>query len=123
MPIRPGKGNQAVNQPRRTRVAFMLSSVLALASVGLLIGAAPANASDLTLTYTYDGTTGADGTPQSWTVPAGVTSATFDLWGASGGSAAAGLPGGQGGHVVATVPVTPGQTFTIMVGGRGGDAT
>ena len=110
-------------KPRRIHVALMFSSVLALASAGLAVGAGPASASDLSLTFSYNGSTGADGSPQTWTVPAGVRSATFDLKGASGGDAPIDTLGGRGGHVVATLAVTPGQTFTIMVGGRGGDAT
>ncbi len=68
----------------------------------------------------------------SWVVPAGVTRATFDVYGASGGSAAhveapgtvvvTGV-GGMGAHVHATLSVQAGQTLTIVVGGRGGDAT
>ena len=45
------------------------------------------------------------GTPQLWTVPAGVTSVQVDVRGAQGG----GTYGGFGGRVVTTVPVIPGQ--------------
>jgi Glycine rich protein len=68
----------------------------------------------------------------SWTVPAGVTRATFDVYGAGGGRAAYPKPpspapivtgmGGMGAHVRATLSVQAGQTLTAVVGGLGGDA-
>jgi hypothetical protein len=67
----------------------------------------------------------------SWTVPAGVSQAMFDVYGAGGGQggllnistgefAGAGL-GGLGAHVRARMSVQAGQTLTIVVGGRGAD--
>src|SRR3954470_5987087 len=53
------------------------------------------------------------GAAQTWTVPAGGTSATFDVFGAQGGG------GGKGGEVKATLPVTPGDALQIVVGGMG----
>ena len=61
-------------------------------------------------TVTFDFT----GAAETWTVPAGVTSATFDLYGARGG-----IGGGLGGRVTATLNVTPGATYQILVGGLG----
>jgi hypothetical protein len=70
------------------------------------------------------------GSAQTWTVPDGVTSATFYVYGGGGG--AGGNNGGvvnnsgSGGHgagVQATLPVEPGQQITIDVGGRGKNAT
>jgi Glycine rich protein len=58
---------------------------------------------------------------QAWTVPAGVTSATFDAYGAQGGSSA-NNSGGKGAHARATIGVTPGETLIIYVGGTGGVA-
>src|SRR5580765_9088385 len=60
------------------------------------------SAGTTTCTFSYTGAA------ESWTVPAGVTSATFDLYGAEGGSFApiallGGGSGGQGGHVQAMV--------------------
>jgi len=59
----------------------------------------------------------------SWTVPANVTSITFDLWGGGGAGAgtvnnsAGGLAGGAGGtHVLSTITVTPGQVIYYTVG-------
>lgn len=55
----------------------------------------------------------ASGAPETWTVPAGVTSATFDLYGAQGGK---GSYGGLGGRVTATLAVTPGASYQVRVG-------
>ncbi len=60
---------------------------------------------------------------QMWEVPAGVTSATFEVFGAQGGTGALaggtrGL-GGLGAQVSATLPVSAGQQFQVMVGGAG----
>jgi Glycine rich protein/IPT/TIG domain len=66
-----------------------------------------------TVTCAY---TGAD---QGWTVPAGVTEATFAVYGAQGGGAVAGQ-GGLGGEARATFSVTPGSALTVAVGGAGG---
>jgi len=56
---------------------------------------------------------------QTWTVPANVTSITVDARGAQGGSYSFGN-GGNGGRVVATIPVVPGQTISVFVGGSPG---
>ena len=60
--------------------------------------------------------TGAD---QSWTVPAGVTNATFYLLGAGGGGGRA-FGGGGGGYATGSYSVTPGNVLTIVVGQGGG---
>ncbi len=75
-----------------------------------------------TLSYT--------GSAQTWTVPAGVTQATFDAFGAQGGRGSriyntnCGLPGdgGLGGQATATVTVTRGTMNQLNVGGVGADA-
>lgn len=80
--------------------------------VGLVLaGAGPASATTLTFA--------ASASPQAWKVPAGVTSATFDLLGAQGGAFAGGVPGGLGGEATATIAVTPGETVAIYVGLQG----
>ncbi|MEI6882064.1 MAG: glycine-rich protein, partial [Bacteroidota bacterium] len=58
------------------------------------------------------------GSQQTWTVPAGVTSITVDAQGAQGGTSGYGT-GGLGGRLQATLPVTPGATLFINVGGQG----
>ncbi|MFB7612213.1 Ig-like domain-containing protein [Streptomyces gardneri] len=64
----------------------------------------------------------------SFTVPAGVTAVTVDLYGAEGGSAAGyvtpnppqdGAPGGLGGHTRAGLAVTPGQVLQLTLGAAG----
>lgn len=65
------------------------------------------------------------GSAQTFTVPAGVTSVTVTAAGAQGGQAydvVAGTSGigGKGALVVSAVPVTPGETLVLMVGGEGG---
>jgi Glycine rich protein/Bacterial Ig domain len=63
-------------------------------------------------------TCGFTGGAQSWTVPPGVTEATFDLSGSQGGSSLV-ARGGKGARAVATLPVTPGDVYEIRVGGVG----
>ena len=57
----------------------------------------------------------------TWTVPAGVTVATFEVWGGGGGGASnhGGGGGGGGYSKVANVSVTPNTTYTVNVGGGG----
>ncbi|MEI6764814.1 MAG: glycine-rich protein, partial [Bacteroidota bacterium] len=54
------------------------------------------------------------GSQQTWTVPAGVTNITIDAQGAQGG----GAYGGLGGRAIGTMPVTPGSTLYVYVGGQ-----
>ena len=81
----------------------------------------------LAVTFGPTGLAGADtttltfnctGSAQTWTVPAGVTSATVDAFGAQGG-AGLNASGGLGGRATASIPVTPGQTIQINVGCAG----
>jgi hypothetical protein len=68
---------------------------------------------------------------QTWTVPTGVTCATFELVGGGGGGGARcccdcyhqGMGGSAGNYVAMTIPVTPGDTYTLCVpyGGRVAD--
>ena len=68
-----------------------------------------------TTTFNY---TGSD---QSWTVPTGVSSATFYLIGAGGGGGIS-YAGGGGGYATGTYAVTAGQVLKIIVGQGGGGA-
>ena len=52
-------------------------------------------------------------------MPAGITQATFNVAGAQGGKGA--FDGGLGARVIATLPLTPGETIQINVGGKGLD--
>lgn len=65
-------------------------------------------------------------------IPAGVTSATFDVFGAEGGlggssfisgNIISGAAGGRGGHATSTITVTPGDIIQINVGGKGNPGT
>jgi hypothetical protein len=69
-----------------------------------------------------------DNTPggsESFIVPAGVTSITVSVWGAGGGgggsdtNGSGGSGGGGGGATTTTIAVTPGDTFTYIVGAGG----
>ena len=53
-------------------------------------------------------------------MPPGVLAATFDVYGAQGGSIPNFAVGGTGGHARATLPVTPGEIVNLLVGGVGG---
>lgn len=55
------------------------------------------------------------GAKQTWTVPAGISRATFELFGGPGESSE------PRGHVLAGFKVSPGETFAIEVGGPGDD--
>lgn len=61
------------------------------------------------------------GSSCNWTVPAGVTSVQFQLWGPGGGNSGqcccGGTPfGPTGSYMVSTVPVTPGQIYCLCSG-------
>jgi Glycine rich protein len=59
------------------------------------------------------------GGAQSWVVPAGVTQAVFEVSGAEGGGTSYYPFAGWGGRATATLPVTPGETIHVYVGGAG----
>jgi hypothetical protein len=68
-----------------------------------------------TMTFSYTGAV------QSWTVPCGVTSASFTVDGAAGAANAQGnVAGGLGGSATGTLAVAQGQVLEIFVGGTGG---
>jgi len=102
-------------------LSTMMLAILLAGGLALVAGSPAARAavdcqtsgSNVVCTFTH---TGAD---QSWTVPPGVTQATFDVFGAQGGSEAIGRPGGGGGKAHATFDVTPGDTLQVNVGGVG----
>jgi hypothetical protein len=67
----------------------------------------------VTCTVTYTGAA------QTWSVPDGVTQATFTVYGAQSGSIDGFGTGGGGGATTATLPATAGQNLQIIVGGQG----
>lgn len=66
------------------------------------------------------------GSPQTWTVPANVTTVGLSVWGAQGGDGGKGTytagVGGNGGYAAGTLSVSPGDILTIIVGGMGQSA-
>jgi hypothetical protein len=90
--------------PFRPSAGIVAGCLALLLTAGL---AAPASGA----TQTFD-------TPGDhlWVVPAGVTTATFDLNGGSG-AGVGGSIGGKGGETAATISLTPGETLNINVGG------
>lgn len=97
----------------RTPRILTLAMATIVGSVMLSFGAvSPANAVPTTVNF------GCTGGNQTWTVPPGVTSATFTVDGAAGGdNNFSGV--GPGGRAAGTLVVTPGQVFTIVVGCEG----
>ena len=68
------------------------------------------------------------GNVQKYVVPSGITQLDLQVWGAEGGkgtysSSTSLYNGGKGGYSHGTMPVTPGDTLYIYVGGKGQDAT
>jgi hypothetical protein len=103
----------------------VLGLVLA-ASLFFALGSAHAAPSCVTGATTTTCTFSYTGAAEAWVVPAGVTSAVFDVYGGAGGSLASmlavtGGPGGRGAHVQATVALTPGATLNMRIGGQGTD--
>jgi hypothetical protein len=105
---------------RATRAA--LGGALVLVGAILLAGgagsalAAPSCAPSGADTVCTFSTPGAD----RFTVPGGVTEASFDLFGAQGGGLPGQSVGGLGGRASAELALTPGATVTVVVGGAGG---
>lgn len=105
---------------RTWRRTALLAPTALLTAVGGLILAPPAPSyADVGghIVFVVPGTT-------TWTVPAGVTDAIFTLEGGAGGSETTyhgkTTDGGKGGQVRGLLRVTPGQTYTITIGGQGG---
>lgn len=86
-----------------------------LAALGLLLAAAGA-AQAQTSNFAYTGS------PQSYTVPAGITKLNVTATGGAGGGNRSNSKGGLGAVVQATVTVIPGEVLTVVVGGQGIDS-
>ena len=116
---------------RGSRLRWSISRLAVTGSVAALIGAltaplallsAPGVAAAAPTPTTETLTFGYTGGPQTFTVPPGVTSATFDLFGAQGQTKQTGQyggVGGEGGEATDTLTVTPGTTYQVNVGGSG----
>lgn len=71
----------------------------------------------LTTFYANSITFSFTGDVQTWIVPTGVNSISVDMQGAQGGSVGSGV-GGKGGRLKCILPVTPGQTLYLYIGGQ-----
>ena len=92
----------------------LVAAVVPAGQASAATGGCTTSGSQVTCTFTETG--GA----QAWTVPVGVTSAAFTLYGAEGGASSTGEPGGLGAEVTATLRVSPGTVFQVNVGQGGG---
>jgi hypothetical protein len=99
-----GGGGSSWATAGATGVSYGVASVAGAGSVSIL---------PLTTSYAYTGT------PQTYTVPAGVTAVRVVATGASGGVTFGGTNYSYGARVQATVLVTPGEVLTVQVGGQG----
>jgi hypothetical protein len=127
--IKPGGRRRSGRTPAVRRLAaWTAASLLAgggLAGASLLAGA-PAAVADtgpdcsaaVVSGATATVTCGYTGGSQYWTVPAGITQATFTLYGAVGGQATGDESGGGGfgAEVSGTLPVTAGTVLQVNVG-------
>ncbi len=109
----------------RLRLAAVLLGVAALAAV---IAASLWTSPALASITVYCATPGDSGGCPDFVVPDGVTSVTFQVWGAAGGAGGTNgsgcspsTAGRLGGHVTATYTVSPNETFHLYVGAKGGD--
>src|SRR4051812_44400277 len=103
---------------RRLRVTVGIAATIAATVAVGTIGVVPASAA--TEDFTQPG-------EYAVTAPPGTTCATFVVDGAHGGAANEQVTqdgkGGPGGEVTVSVATSAGTTFSLIVGGHGGDAT
>jgi hypothetical protein len=107
-PLNLTRPAQLLNQyptPKTTGGSRIVNSLISLSST--------------TDTFSFVTPNGAD---QSYTVPANVYAVVAYIWGAGGGGSVGGTVGGAGAFAQVILPVTPGQTYTIIVG-QGGTQT
>src|SRR5262245_23916876 len=98
----------------KTIIGLVLFGTLgfAVSSAQAVSGGCVTGSTATTCTFDYTGA------PEAWVVPMGVTTATFDVYGAAGGSfsslgARPAASGGRGGHVQATLALTPEETLNL----------
>src|SRR3954451_24998102 len=104
-------------------LALLLAPLSLAATPALAAPSCATSGATVTCTFSYTGAA------QTWSVPAGVTAATFEVVGAPGGTGDDGesdgvprillVPGGKGARLHATLPLTPGSVITVLVGGPG----
>ncbi len=108
----------------RTSLRLVAVAALATGAGMFVVGGSDAAETGPTQTATFECT----GAAQQWVVPADVHFATFDVFGAQGGTGDDGqldrpsTAPGTGGHTTATIPVVPGETIQINVGCAGADS-
>ncbi len=109
----------------RRRLAAVVVSSAAVVGLGASVWLQQASGAAKTLaTFTTPGY-------YSWKVPTGITSVTFDVYGASGGNVlvvhngvvSVVTQGGAGGEATGRFSVHAGEVFVIAVGGHGGSVT
>jgi hypothetical protein len=101
---------QAPRRPVRRLGIGALATAIATAAL-----IAPTVAGAATQTFTTPGSA-------SFVVPNDVHSISVEVFGAAGGASGDGKAGGLGAEAHAsTVAVTPGETLTVVIGGRGGN--
>ena len=88
-----------------------LTAVLAALVCAAVAALAPTSAFASSTTFSYTGSS------QTYTVPAGMNALQVSATGAAGGAGY--YAGGVGSSVASTIPVTPGQTLFVYVGGNG----
>src|SRR3954469_26065085 len=89
------------------RFNVLISSATAI--VGLVVSSAIA----IPIVYDYSGVT------QIYVVPSGISNLHVSLWGAGGGGKPEGHEGAAGAYITGDLPVTPGQSLIISIGGGG----
>ncbi len=101
------------------RFAGLLGAAVVLAA-SLVVSSEPGAAATVSQAFSYNGTNGTDGSSQPFVVPPNVCVVSVDAFGAQGGTGnVASRAGGLGGRATHTVPVTPGETLQVLVGGQG----
>jgi hypothetical protein len=119
-------------RPGRRRVVALISGagITAAMAVGVPAAASAATAApmDLPAACNLSGSLVAcaynyTGSEQMFTVPAGVSMVRVNAIGAAGGTNGTIGTGGTGGSAYAPLPVTPGETLYVEVGGPGLDAS
>jgi hypothetical protein len=115
-----------VSPSRAPSLATLASAAATICVASILCVPAVSAAAPVTQTFSSPTNTG---TSAAYVVPAGVTSIQVEAVGAKGGDVPAALApfggpfpfrtGGFGGIVTGTLPVVPGQTLYVYVGGNG----
>ncbi len=114
--MRARGGGRRVARTVCWRVLGMASSVALLA----LSLSPPAGAASVATVFNDPTLNGSGG--QDFVVPAGVCAVHVVALGAAGGNGRGDPSDGRaGGTAAATIPVTPGETLHVFVGGKGGD--